>query len=147
MRRRPAQALAGLACMAALAAVLAGCGGGAGKRATTQPGYQGTPLVQLTGLLAGDDADGLTIQAGPTTVKGLVIDAFRDGLVLEAGGNTIAGNWIGSRIPPHASSLFSSVEKCECRPGTPATIDCTSASSTLLTHNESSPALRNRPPA
>ena len=39
---------------------------------TTQPGYAGTPLVQITGLLAGDTATGLTIQAGQTTVKGAI---------------------------------------------------------------------------
>ncbi len=63
--------------------------------ATTQPGYAGTPLVQITGLLAGAGATGLTIQAGDTTVKGLIIDSFDVGIDLGGGGNTVQGNWIG----------------------------------------------------
>ena len=66
--------------------------------ATTQPGYQGTPLIQVTGLLAGDGATGLTILAGQTTVKGLIIDGFNVGLELEGGSNTIQGDWIGPDV-------------------------------------------------
>ncbi len=40
-------------------------------------------------------ATGLTIQAGDTTVKGLIIDGFDVGLELGGGGNTVEGNWIG----------------------------------------------------
>lgn len=63
--------------------------------ATTQPGYAGTPLLQITGLLAGDDATGLKIMAGQTTVKGLIIDGFNVGLELDGASDTISGNWIG----------------------------------------------------
>jgi len=63
--------------------------------ATTQPGYAGTPLVQITGLLAGNDATGLDIEAGGTTVKGLIIDGFNIGIEADGGDNTIENDWIG----------------------------------------------------
>ncbi len=53
--------------------------------ATTQPGYAGTPLVEITGLLAGTGAVGLDIDAPGTTVKGLIIDGFDTGVELAAG--------------------------------------------------------------
>jgi hypothetical protein len=67
--------------------------------ATTEPSYRGRPLVILSGLgLAGDNQDGLTIVAGRTTIKGLVIDGFSGvGIVIQnLGGNTIQGNYIGT---------------------------------------------------
>ena len=63
--------------------------------ATTEPGYAGTPLVQITGLLAGAGADGLDIEAPGTTVKGLIIDGFNIGMNLGAGHATVEGNWVG----------------------------------------------------
>ena len=63
--------------------------------ATTQPGYAGTPLVQITGLLAGAGATGLDIEAAGTTVKGLIIDGFDIGVELAAGDTTLEGNWVG----------------------------------------------------
>ncbi|MBN1148662.1 MAG: right-handed parallel beta-helix repeat-containing protein [Anaerolineales bacterium] len=65
--------------------------------ATSQPGYAGTPLIELNGKGAGSGANGLTIQAGDSTVKGLVIHSFQgDGIYIYArGGNTIQGNYIG----------------------------------------------------
>ena len=66
--------------------------------ATTQPGYAGQPLVELNGGATPDGTDALTINAGDTTVRGLVIDAFRGWAVhlLANGGDTIAGNYIGT---------------------------------------------------
>jgi hypothetical protein len=50
---------------------------------STQPGYAGVPLIELTGT-ASVSSDGLTIQGGNTTVKALVINGFRDtGIFLE----------------------------------------------------------------
>lgn len=64
---------------------------------TSQPGFAGTPLVVLNGANAGSGSNGLTITAGDSTVKDLVIDDFgQDGIELETGGsNVIAGNYIG----------------------------------------------------
>ncbi len=64
---------------------------------TTQPGYSGTPLIELDGASAGSGVVGLTIAAGSTTVKGLDIGGFTgDGIDLTTNGSdTIQGNYIG----------------------------------------------------
>jgi hypothetical protein len=64
---------------------------------TTQPGYAGTPIIELPGVLVGPNATGLTIQANGCTVKGLVIDRFSaDGIDIFSDGNVLEGNWIGT---------------------------------------------------
>jgi hypothetical protein len=66
---------------------------------TYQPGFAGTPLIELNGSDAGPNANGLTIDAGNCTVRGLVVDGFTfgTGIVLESnGGNRIVGNYIGT---------------------------------------------------
>lgn len=72
---------------------------------TTQPGFMGKPVVELDGNLAGafDDppgyrgAFGLWIDAGSSTVRGLIINRFAfSGIVLAQGdGNVVAGNFLG----------------------------------------------------
>jgi streptogramin lyase len=66
--------------------------------ATTQPGFAGTPVIVLSGASAGSGVTGLTITAGASTVKGLVINGFGGaGLDLTTGGgNLIEGNFIGT---------------------------------------------------
>ena len=68
--------------------------------ATTQPGFSGTPLIELDGALAGAGANGLRISAGNSTVQGLVINRFSgDGIHLDTNGNdTIEGNYIGTDV-------------------------------------------------
>src|SRR5262249_4610545 len=44
----------------------------------SQPGYAGTPLVELNGSQAGT-SDGLTISGSGTIVRGLMIDGFAQG--------------------------------------------------------------------
>lgn len=77
---------------------------------TTQPGFSGTPIIELDGESAGF-SNGLTLTGGGITVRGLVIDRFQfggsggtgngiliGGYFLEAadpGGNLIEGNYIG----------------------------------------------------
>lgn len=65
---------------------------------TTQPGYAGSPLIELSGADAGANADGLTLRAGNSTVRGLVINRFSgSGIVLQAlGGDRLVGNFIGT---------------------------------------------------
>lgn len=71
-------------------------GGGVTIDASSQPGYRGTPLVQLDGSLAGNQADGLTLLVGGNTVRGLMINRFGgNGIVVASNGNTVAGDWIG----------------------------------------------------
>jgi titin len=64
---------------------------------TTQPGFTGTPLIELDGSNAGT-ANGLRITAGRSTVKGLVINRFsQNGILLQTKGqNIIQGNYIGT---------------------------------------------------
>ncbi len=65
---------------------------------TTQPGFSGSPVIELNGAGAGAGVDGLAITAGSSTVRGLVINRFsRHGILLQTGGgNTVAGNFIGT---------------------------------------------------
>ncbi|MEK6321650.1 MAG: HYR domain-containing protein [Acidobacteriota bacterium] len=63
---------------------------------TSQPGFSGTPVIELNGLSAAD-ADGLTINASGSVVRGLVINRFsRNGIVVNASNNIIEGNFIGT---------------------------------------------------
>jgi titin len=65
---------------------------------TSQPGLPGLPRIIVNGSQAGA-ANGLTIRAGNSTVRGLVINGFQQrGISLEgpAGNNLIAGNYLGT---------------------------------------------------
>jgi uncharacterized repeat protein (TIGR01451 family) len=69
--------------------------------AQKQPGFAGTPIVQLDGAGAGGGANGLSLASGGTgsTVRGLMLTRFsNDGLVIQANANgvIVAGNWIGT---------------------------------------------------
>jgi len=65
----------------------------------TQPGFTGTPVIEIDGSGAGD-VDGLRITASGSVVVGLAINRFeRDGIVLTTNvNNTIVGNFIGTDI-------------------------------------------------
>jgi hypothetical protein len=67
---------------------------------TTQPGFAGSPVVELTGLSAGANANGLRVTGGGTTIRGLVVNGFSaQQVVLEdSGGNLVAGNYIGTDL-------------------------------------------------
>ncbi len=67
---------------------------------TTQPGFGGSPIVELDGSLAGTAADGLKITAGGSTVRGFAINRFGgDGIeMLTGGGNVIQSNYVGTDV-------------------------------------------------
>jgi hypothetical protein len=67
---------------------------------TTQPGYEGLPLVELDGSLAGAGANGLDITGGGSVVRGLDIHSFSGyGIELNgAGGNVIQGDFLGTDV-------------------------------------------------
>ncbi len=65
---------------------------------TTEPGYLGSPLVEIDGSgLTGAGIDGLSLTAGGSTVRGLSLVGFSDsGLMLTSGGdNEVAANYLG----------------------------------------------------
>jgi CSLREA domain-containing protein len=66
----------------------------------SQPGFTlgGPPIVEIRGDGAGGGADGIVVEAGNSTVRGLIINRFDgDGLVLRnGGGNTVQTNHVGT---------------------------------------------------
>jgi serine/threonine protein kinase len=65
--------------------------------ATTQPGYQGTPLIEIDGHEAGGYVNGLTVIAGGATIRGIAVNRFLGSAILiqDQGGNIVAGNYLG----------------------------------------------------
>jgi titin len=66
---------------------------------TTQPGFTGTPLIELNGANAGATSDGLRLTAGNSTIRGLAINRFGGAGIhvqLPGGTNFIQGNFIGT---------------------------------------------------
>jgi hypothetical protein len=59
----------------------------------SQPGYAGTPLVQIDGSQAGG-GDGLTITGSNVTVRGLDISNFSQGAGIHITGTGATGNWL-----------------------------------------------------
>jgi hypothetical protein len=68
--------------------------------ATTQPGFAGTPIIELSGVNIPTQVSRATLflTAGNTTVRGLIINHFKNGaiFILTAGGNHIEGCYIGT---------------------------------------------------
>jgi hypothetical protein len=65
---------------------------------TTQPGYAGTPVIELNGN-ALDNIDGFRLPAGNSTIRGLAINHFGGAgihLQLPGGTNFIQGNFVGT---------------------------------------------------
>jgi len=68
---------------------------------TTQPGFAGTPVIELNGSIAPNGTNGLLITGGTTTVRGLVINRFHNGDAIEFqtnGGNVVEGNFLGTNL-------------------------------------------------
>ena len=59
----------------------------------SQPGYSGTPLIELSGSQAGG-GDGLTITGSGVTVRGLDINNFSQGAGIHLTGTGATGDWI-----------------------------------------------------
>ncbi len=65
--------------------------------ATTQPGFSGSPLIELNGTNIGINAEALLVSAGNSTIRGFIMNRFRGGVTLMTnGGNYIRGNYIGT---------------------------------------------------
>ncbi len=65
----------------------------------TQPGFSGTPLIEIDGSGAGNSDNGLIIDSADVTIHSLSIVNFGDdGIQIDSGANTrILGNYIGIR--------------------------------------------------
>jgi hypothetical protein len=59
----------------------------------SQPGYAGTPLIELRGTQAGT-SDGLTITGSDVTVRGLDFNGFSQGAGILISGTGATGDWI-----------------------------------------------------
>jgi hypothetical protein len=66
---------------------------------TTEPGYAGTPVVELDGSQSPASSDGLTVQANDCTIRGLVVHSFATGINVDGtAGNQILGNYVGTDV-------------------------------------------------
>ena len=64
---------------------------------TTQPGFAGSPIIEVSGASAGQNVIGLNIAAGNSTIKGLVINGFSGNAGIDLNGlgnNVVCGNYI-----------------------------------------------------
>lgn len=68
---------------------------------TTQPGFSGTPIIEINGSNAGNTS-GFFIAGGNSTLRGLVINRFaqngQSGVVLGSSGNLLEGNFFGTDL-------------------------------------------------
>ena len=67
--------------------------------ATTQPGFSGTPIIQIAGAGLSGAPDGLTLSAtaGNSVIKGLVITGFQGAAIhVQSSGNTFTDNFLGT---------------------------------------------------
>ena len=64
--------------------------------ATTQSGYNGTPLIEINGYGVSGTALKLSGNSGGSTIKGFTINRCGNyGVWIQTNGNTISDNWIG----------------------------------------------------
>ena len=71
--------------------------------ATTQPGYAGTPLIELNGTAAA--ASGLNLNASDSVIRGFTINRFAGGgISVQGTNNRIEANWLGLNAAGTAAS-------------------------------------------
>ncbi len=74
---------------------------------TTQPGFSGVPLIEISGQNAGANAVGLRItgNAAGSTIKGLIINRFSaQGIFIDTDNVTVTGNYIGTNAAGTAAA-------------------------------------------
>ena len=64
----------------------------------SQPGFAGTPLIELSGAQAGTGANGLVVNGDNSFIHSLIINRWSgSGIVLQGGDlNVVVGNWLGT---------------------------------------------------
>ena len=104
--------------------------------ATTQPGYSGTPLIEISGEDAGL-VSGLVINAGNTVIRGLAINRFQiHGISVPAGtGNIIEANVIGTN-PAGTSALPNAGNGIDIRAGSHRVGGSTAAARNVISGNQ-----------
>ncbi|HND50762.1 MAG TPA: Ig-like domain-containing protein, partial [Pirellulaceae bacterium] len=74
----------------------------------TEPQFTGAPIIELNGTSAGAAADGLTIAAFDSTIRGLVINRFSGSAVHITGAaatnNVVEGNFLGTNLAGAAAA-------------------------------------------
>jgi hypothetical protein len=74
---------------------------------TTQPGFAGSPIIEIEGSSAPNGTNGLRVSAGSSLITGLVINRFKtgfpavggNGIQLDnGGGNEIRGCYVGTNV-------------------------------------------------
>ena len=77
---------------------------------TTQPGYSGTPLIEISGTSAGATSRGLVLAGGGATIKGLVLRNFTAafpygyGIYITSANNSVKSSYIGTNAAGTAAS-------------------------------------------
>ena len=61
--------------------------------ATTQPGYAGTPVIELNGANAGSSVAGFKITSGLVTIKGLIINRFSSNCSSSYSNSNCSNRW------------------------------------------------------
>ena len=74
---------------------------------STQPGYSGVPLIEITGAGAGGGARGLYVTgaAAGSTIRGLVINRFTaQGIFIDTSNVSVQNNYVGLTSDGHSSA-------------------------------------------
>ena len=61
---------------------------------TTQPGYAGTPIIEIANLAG----SGLKLQGGSSTIRGILVRGLNTGIALESSNNHVEGCYVGTDV-------------------------------------------------
>ena len=78
---------------------------------STQPNFNGAPLVEISGPGSSGSVDGLILRSGSdkSVVRSLAITSFRNGIVVETSTNQLAANRVGVDMTGSARGNFQGV--------------------------------------
>jgi titin len=67
--------------------------------ATTQPGFAGKPVIELSGTATSGGTIGLRFVVGASTLRGMAVNRFPiQAIELDSGSNTLQGNFVGTDV-------------------------------------------------
>ncbi len=67
---------------------------------TTQPGYAGTPIIEIANFAG----SGLKLQGGSSTVRGILVRGLNTGIAVESSNNNVEGCYVGTDLTGTAAS-------------------------------------------